>query len=158
MIYPIIIIFIIVPIILGILSVDINGDRISIREAIKGNFLTEPLRAGINAYIMLPVNNTEIPDSPTLVDIPSETEKKIDEITSQIADGVIFLFFQSREFGIWLGMATAPFHYILAVIVGFSFVFPVVCLYIAGFFYIVIKENKEIRKEFTAMRKGEQLQ
>jgi len=147
MIQPILIIFLILPIIVGILSVDINGDRFSVREAIKDNFMTEPLTTAFNAYIRAPINQTEIPPAPTIVDIPTETDKKIDEITSQLADGVVFLFIQSREFGVWMGIATAPFHYILAVVIGFSFVFPITFLYMSGFFYIIIKERKEILHE-----------
>ena len=152
MIQPILVIFLILPIILGILSVDINGNRFSIREAIKDNFMTEPLRTGLNAYLLQPLNKTDIPDAPTIVEIPTETDKKIDEITSQIADGVAFLFIQAREFGIWMGMATAPFHYLLAVVIGFSFLYPIMWLFIIGFFYITIAERKEIRREFHDMR------
>ena len=71
---------------------------------------------------------------------------------SMIADGITFLFLQSREFGVWMGIATAPFHYLLVVVIGFSFLYPTMWLFIVGFFYITIAERKEIRREFHDMR------
>lgn len=149
MIQPLIVIFLILPIILGILSVDVEGNRFSIREYIKGNFMTEPLRVGFESYLgKIPESNaTEVVN---LVELPENGS--MDNLQSIITDGIVFLFLQSREFGIWLGIATAPFHYLLAVLIGFSFLFPTVWLFIVGFFYISISERKEIRREFHDMR------
>ena len=151
MIQPLLVIFLILPIILGILSVDVEGNRFSIRDFIKGNFMTEPLRAGFEGYLgKIPESNaTEVVN---LVELPENGS--MNNLQSIITDGIVFLFLQSREFGIWLGIATAPFHYLLAVVIGFSFLFPSVWLFIVGFFYISISERKEIRKEFHDMRVG----
>jgi len=155
MIQPLLVIFLILPIILGILSVNTEGERISIIETIKNSFLREPIKAGLDAYVgdVDNGNQTETIDPrSTFIQLPEESEKSIDKVTSMVSDGITFLFLQSREFGIWMGMATAPFHYLLAVVIGFSFLFPTVWLFMVGFFYIVITERKEIRKEFHDMR------
>jgi len=150
MIQPLLVIFLILPIILGILSVDIDGNRFSIRDYIKDNWLTDPVRAGMQGFLgnIPESNSTEVVN---LVELPDENGS-LEKLQSIITDGIAFLFLQSREFGIWMGMATAPFHYLLAVVIGFSFLFPTVWLFIVGFFYIAITERKEIRKEFHDMR------
>ncbi len=156
MIQPLLVIFLILPIILGILSVDIEGNRFSIRDYIKDNWLTDPVRAGMQGYLgnIQESNRTEIVN---LVELPDENGS-LENLQSIISDGITFLFLQSREFGIWMGMATAPFHYLLAVVIGFSFLYPTMWLFIAGFFYITIAERKEIFNEIRNARKRVKMQ
>ena len=157
MIQPILVIFLILPIILGILSVDINGDRISIRDWIKDNIMTEPIRDAVKGYLG-EVQKVENQTQPQLILGVEDENKKIEELTSKIADGITFLFLQSREFGIWLGMNTAPFHYFLAILIGFVFLYPLTWMFIIGFFYIMISERKEIFNEMRNARKRVKMQ
>jgi len=161
MIQPLLTIFLILPIILGILSVNAEGERISIIETIKNSIFRDPIKAGLDAYVgdVDNGNQTETTDPPsTFLQFPEESEKSIDKVTSMVSDGIVFLFIQSREFGIWMGMATAPFHYLLAVVIGFSFIYPTMWLFIAGFFYITIAERKEIFNEIRNARHRTKMQ
>jgi len=156
MIQPLLVIFLILPIILGILSVDIEGNRFSIREFIKENWLAEPVRAGMQGFLgNIPQSNTT--EVVNLVELPDENGS-LEDLQSIITDGITFLFLQSREFGIWMGIATAPFHYLLAVVIGFSFLYPTMWLFIVGFFYITIAERKEIIHEMRNARKRVKMQ
>jgi len=143
---------IILPIIVGILSVDIDGNRISVREAIKDFIMTEPIRGTVKDYVgMVEIENKT--QAKGLIEIPfDETGNKLDGLTSQIADAITFLLIQSRDLGIWLGMATAPFHYLLAITIAFVFLFPDIWIYGVAFFYILIKEHKEIRQDIHDAR------
>lgn len=144
MIQPLITVMLILPILIGILSVDSEGNKFGIRQWLTDNVLTERVSKGIGGYIGTYDNATTVPQ---LIDLPPQTENSIDEFTSKIVDGAVFITLQGRDFGIWLGMATAPFHYLLAVLITFSFVYPIMWMYIFGFLYIIITENKEIRHE-----------
>lgn len=162
MIMPLISLVIVVPILIGILSVDINGERISIREflksdlvikitdAIKNNLPSNPETMGVNG---IPPEEVDGKAYSVLigVDFP-ESQKALDSLNKSIAEGVTFLAFQIKDFGVWLGMSTAPFHYLLAIIIAFSLLFPNAAVFVVGFFYIIIKENKEIRQEIHNAR------
>lgn len=169
MIQPLVTIIILIPLIIGIISVDINGKPQSIREFLKSDLMTNVTSIVENA---LPTNisppeqldqteteSTEIeeqeeesePLQPLFDFNMPETEKAIDDFNGSVADAVVFLVFNIKDFGIWIGMSTAPFHYFVALIVAFL-LFPIWWLYIIGFFYVVIKENKEIRNEIHNAR------
>lgn len=144
MIQPLITVMLILPILIGILSVDSEGNKFGVRQWLADNVLTERVSKGIGGYIGAYDNATAVPQ---LIDLPPQTQNSIDGFTSKIVDGAVFITLQGRDFGIWLGMATAPFHYLLAVLITFSFVYPIMWMYIFGFFYIIVTENKEIRHE-----------
>jgi len=161
MIQPLISLIIIFPLIIGILSVDITGEPQSIRQFLKSDTVGNVTSLVESA---LPSNPPEIPPKQDdiekepfepiyLVDIDlTESGKALDSFNTSVAQGITFLLFQVKDFGVWLGMSTAPFHYLLALLIGFSFLFPDIWMFIVGFFYIVIKEHKEIRMEFHNAR------
>ncbi len=147
MIGPYITALIILPMLIGILSVDVYGERISILELLK----SETAIVIINSIeSMLITNQTgtliEVDDAEDYklqINLP-ETEKALDIFNSSIAKGLTFLLFSIRDFGIWLGMATAPFHYLLAVLIAFSFLSPFNWLWIGSIFWVLIVERKEV--------------
>jgi len=160
MIMPLISVVIVVPMLIGIASVDINGEKTSIREFLRSDLMANITNAVKSA---LPSNAPPIeqeldeekePKNITyMVNMDlTESGKVIDSLNKSIAEGVTFLLFQVKDFGVWLGMSTAPFHYLLAVIIAFSLLFPNVSVFLVGFFYIVIKEHKEIRNEIHDAR------
>jgi len=148
MIQPLITTMLILPILIGILSVDADGNKFGVRDWLKENVLSDRVVDALQSYIGTydyVGNQTDL--NQPLLDIPSQADNSIDEFTSNVIDGVVFIILQGRDFGIWIGMSTAPFHYLIAAVMTFSFAFPMMWLYIIGFFYIVISENKEIRQE-----------
>jgi len=160
MIMPLISVVIVVPMLIGIASVDINGEKTSIREFLKSDLMANITNAVKSA---LPSNAPPIeqeldeekePKNITyMVNMDlTESGKVIDSLNKSIAEGVTFLLFQVKDFGVWLGMSTAPFHYLLGVVIAFSLLFPNVSVFLVGFFYIVIKEHKEIRNEIHDAR------
>lgn len=166
MIMPLISLVLVVPMLIGIASVDINGEKTSIREFLKSDLMVNITNTVKSA---LPSNAPEQelsllhreyhekekePENITyLVNMDLiESGKAIDSLNKSIAEGVTFLLFQVKDFGVWLGMSTAPFHYLLAVIIAFSLLFPNVSVFVVGFFYIIIKEHKEIRNDIHDAR------
>ncbi len=158
MIQPLVTVLLILPILIGILSVDSEGNKFGIRQWLADNVLTERVTESIGAYIGAYDNVSNQTTVPQFIEIPTQTENSIDEFTSKIVDGAVFITLQGRDFGIWLGMATAPFHYLLAVLITFSFVYPIMWMYIFGFLYIIITENKEIRHEIMNAKRGKPLE
>ena len=149
---------------IGIASVDINGEKTSIREFLKSDLMGNLTNVVKSA---LPSNAPNAPEQELdeekepenityLVDMDlmdlTESGKAIDSLNKSIAEGVTFLLFQVKDFGVWMGMSTAPFHYLLAVIIAFSLLFPNVSVFLVGFFYIIIKEHKEIRNDIHDAR------
>ena len=148
MIGPYITALIILPMLVGILSVDIYGERISILELLSSDVAVSVFRS---IETMLITNQTatliEVEDDGSdyklQINLP-ETERALDIFNSSIAKGLTFLLFSIRDFGVWLGMATAPFHYLLAVLIAFSFLSPFNWLWIASIFWVLIVERKEV--------------
>lgn len=169
MIQPIITMIILIPLLIGIISVDINGKPQSIREFLKTDLMGNAtsivelaLPSSISPSEQFEKNEIESTDIEEQEEEPEplqplldfnmpETEKAIDDFNGSVADAIVFLVFNIKDFGIWIGMATAPFHYFIAVIVAFL-LFPIWWLYIIGFLYVVVKENKEIRNEIHNAR------
>jgi len=160
MIMPLISLVIVVPILIGIASVDINGEKTSIREFLKSDLMrnitgivgsnlpSNPETIGVNE-----VTPEEEKEVQYIIDVDfPETQKAVDSLNKSIAEGITFLLFQVKDFGVWLGMSTAPFHYLLGVVIAFSLLFPNVSVFLVGFFYIIIKENKEIRNDIHDAR------
>lgn len=166
MIQPLVTLVILIPLIIGILSVDVTGKPTSIREFLRSDMMQNMTGIIENA---LPSNPPEPPEAfqepepepenvVYLIDIDlTESEKALDEVNRHVAEGITFLLLHVKDFGVYIGVSTAPFHYLVALIVAFL-LFPIWNLYIVGFFYIIIKENKEIRSEFKAMRQRKKLQ
>ncbi len=147
MIGPYITALIILPMLVGILSVDVYGERISILELLKSETAViifssiESMMITNQTGTLIEVDDAE--DYKLQINLP-ETEKALDIFNSSVAKGLTFLLFSIRDFGIWLGMATAPFHYLLAVLIAFSFLSPFNWLWIGSIFWVLIVERKEV--------------
>jgi len=159
MIMPLISLIIVLPMLIGILSVDIYGEKMSIRE-----FVNSDLMGNLTGIIA-----SNLPSNPETMGINDKqeeekeveylinldfplTQKAVDSLNKSIAEGITYLLFQVKDFGVWLGISTAPFHYLLAVVIAFSLLFPNVSVFVVGFWYIIITEHKEIRKEIHNAR------
>lgn len=141
------------PIIIGIASVTFEGEEYPIIQRIidareSGNldmsFIANMTGAGQQEEEpepMKPVVDGQIEPDETLIVLPEE----VNELLTMISKGIVFMALYARDFGVWIGMSTAPFHYVVAVLLAFTFFFPTLWLFIIGFFYILIKERKEIR-------------
>ena len=147
MIGPYITALIILPMLIGILSVDVYGERISILELLRSDTAVVIIRSIESMLItnqtatLIEVDDAE--DYKLQINLP-ETERALDIFNSSIAKGLTFLLFSIRDFGIWLGMATAPFHYLLAVLIAFSFLSPFNWLWIGSIFWVLTVERKEV--------------
>ena len=165
MIQPLITLVILVPIIIGILSVDVTGKPMSIREILRSDMMqnmTEIIEIALPTTAPVPPvppeqyleEEIEPPTHTThLIDVDlSESLKALNELNSNVAQGVTFLLFEVKNFGVWIGVSTAPFHYLVALVVGFL-LFPYWWLYITGFFVVIIKDRKEIFQEMKNARR-----
>ncbi len=140
------VLFLILPIILGILSVDINGNEFSLKEYVDGledsdNYGTDVIERHTG---LKEIEN----GSPEGIVINNED---FDTLIGDLAIAITAFVHFSGKFGIYLGQATAPLHYLLAVVMVFSFVFPILWMYIVASIFVVITERKEIKIVF---RKG----
>lgn len=157
---------VILPLIVGIISVDISGNPTSIRE-----FLKSDLMGNLTSIVSFAIPSTpsEVPQTvpqeepeeeideeekepvqPLLNFNTPETDKIMDDFVKYIGEGVVFIVFQIKDFGIWLGINTAPLHYALAVLIAFSFLSPYNWLWIGAIFWVVITERKEVYKIFKS--------
>jgi len=164
MIQPLITLVVLVPIIIGILSVDVTGKPMSIREILRSDIMqnmTEIIEIALPTTAPVPpeqyveeVEEFEPPSHTThLIDVDlSESLKALNELNSNVAQGITFLLFEVKNFGVWIGVSTAPFHYLVALGVGFL-LFPYWWLYMTGFFFIIIKDRKEIFQEMKNARR-----
>ena len=152
MIMPLFIVILIAPMMVGLLSVDIHGERFSIREFLNLSNGTETTEEYVSEQVDPNISFAQEGEPiNALIEFPEETQKTIDDLADNIATGVTFLLMRSNEFGVWLGVTFAPFHYGIALLLAFA-VFPYWWMFIGGFFYILIKERKEIRNEIRQMR------
>ena len=171
---------VVVPLLVGIITVDVVGEPRSIREFLASDFfgnITGVITMALPTNVPDPkfamdalqdniqmgnqskefFNVTEI-DEPVderpiyyIIDIDlEETGYAINSLNTAIAEGLIYFVYQIKEFGVWLGMATAPFHYLLAVLIAFSFLSPYNWLWIGSIFWVVTTERKEIYNIFKS--------
>jgi len=153
MIQPLVMLVLILPLLIGILSVDIHGNQFSIREWLNLNNATSPATEGyIESQIDITGDVSGESEKNAFLEFPEESQEAIDTLTKQITTGISFLLQQSKILGVWIGVTTAPFHYVLAVLIAFLFIFPEMWIFVVGFFYILIKEHKEIRQEIHDAR------
>lgn len=151
---------IVLPLIVGMISVDINGSPTSIKEFLRSDLMqnaTSILKGQLTTdneieeseEIEEEVEEEEKEPVQPLISINTpETDKIMDDLGKYVGDGVVYIAFNIKDFGVWLGVSTAPFHYGLAVLIAFSFLSPYNWLWIGAIFWVVTTERKEIYNIF----------
>lgn len=154
MILPYLYIFLVFPVLVGIVSVDINGVPYSSLDYIKDRLSVLDLDANKAKQALEDeliqdesfINNTNSFSYPEAIVLPDNIKNGL-----SIAWGYIwFLGSQSKDLGTWIGTSTAPFHYPIAFAIAVFALFLNQMLWIIGFFYLLITEwdeFKSIRKK-----------
>jgi len=123
--------------IIGILSIDIHGNEFSISEFLESFDTAE------EAVSSMILDIDEEPPDATMVNL--ELPKGIELLINDFAKALTFLAIMSVTLGKWLGQQTAPFHYLLAIVIGFLTILPYAIFWIIAVFTVIIKERKEIK-------------
>ena len=146
MILPYLYIFLVFPVIVGILTVDLDGNIISFSEYIRDRLA--PLDID---NIKEGVQTTEEPDESFLnstnsfrVD-PIILPENVSKGLSKVWDAFWFLGSQSKDLGTWIGTSTTPFHYVIAFAIAVFALFLNQMMWIIGFFYLLITEFDEFK-------------
>jgi len=146
MILPYLYLFLVFPILVGILSVDNNGEPFSTLDYIKDRLapmdidnieegiqtVEEPDEGFLNSTNAIEPNGIILPDN-------------VSEGMSVIWDSLWFLGSQSKDLGTWIGTSTAPFHYVIAFVIAVFAIFLQQMFWIIGFFYLLVTEWDEFK-------------
>jgi len=146
MILPYLYLFLVFPVLVGILSVDNNGEPFSTLDYIRDRFAPmdiDNIEEGIQTVEepdegFLNSTNAIEPDGIILPD-------NIAEGMSAIWDALWFLGSQSKDLGTWIGISSAPFHYVIAFAIAVFAIFLQQMFWIIGFFYLLITEFDEFK-------------
>ncbi len=147
MILPYLYIFLVFPILVGILSVDSDGQPFSSIEYIRERLAILDFEAPEPEEIVEPsedssfINNTNSFAYPDVIQLPNEVSKGINTAWTYIW----FLGSQSKDLGTWIGTSTAPFHYLIAFAIAVFALFLNQMFWIIGFFYLLITEFDEFK-------------
>ena len=147
MILPYLYIFLVFPVLVGILSVDNDGqpfnslDYIKDRLAIFDVKVPEELKENIVDEEDDFFDNTNSFDYPDVVVLPDEMKDGLKTAWTYIW----FLGSQSKDLGTWIGTSTAPFHYLIAFAIAVFALFLNQMFWIIGFFYLLITEFDEFK-------------
>jgi len=152
MILPYLYIFLFFPVIVGILSVDNNGEPFSAIDYIAERLsrldiprpeeqirLEEDEQEGF-------LNSTNAFDYPNLLKLPTDVNEGLNAVWSYLW----FVGSQSKDLGTWIGVNTAPFHYAIALSIAIVTLFTNQFMMLIAFFYLLItdwQEFKNIRKK-----------
>ncbi len=147
MILPYLYIFLVFPVLVGILSVDINGEPFSALDYI-GERLARLDIPPPPDVIMVDVdeeesfiNGTNSLDYPPVVQLPNEINDGLNTVWTYLW----FLGSQSKDLGTWIGTSSAPFHYVIAFAITVCALFLNQMFWIIGFFYLLITEFDEFK-------------
>jgi len=149
MILPYLYVFLVFPVILGILSVDIDGNQFSSLDYIRDRLAILDLNA-TNAKEIYEeeidedesfINSTNAFTYPEAVVLPKPVNDGINKVWGYIW----FLGSQSKDLGTWIGTSTAPYHYLIAFAIAVFALFLNNMLWIIGFFYLLITEFDEFK-------------
>jgi len=146
MILPYLYIFLVFPVLVGIVSVDINGQPFSALDYIAERLsrldipAPEPDEIGIDEEESF-INQTNSFAYPEVIKLPNEIDQGLNDAWSYIW----FLGSQSKDLGTWIGTSTAPFHYLIAFAIAVFALFLNSMLWIIGFFYLLITEFDEFK-------------
>ena len=144
MILPYLYVFLIFPVLVGILSVDINGQPFSsldyITDRLSGLDIKAPEREPFEEDFSF-INQTDSFQYPEVIELPSEVSNGITTAWTYIW----FLGSQSKDLGTWIGTSSAPFHYVIAFAIAVFALFINQMMWIIGFFYLLITEFDEFK-------------
>lgn len=134
----IVILSLIMPMFLGMLVVDLDGNVIGFSQSII-NFSDHGFgKMVLSAMLFGMAEDENTIKNPETITLQMPFEEKI--------GGILTIFvFSSYEFGIQLGVLTAPFNYLAGFLLIIIFVIPSMWLWLFAFVYLAIKERKEIR-------------
>ena len=156
---------VILPLLVGIISVDISGNPTSIREFLKSDMMGNLTSIVSSAVPTTPSEDPQtVPEEEPEEEIEEEkeplqplinlntpeTDKIMDDFGKYVGEGVVYIVFQIKDFGVWLGINTAPLHYALAVLIAFSFLSPYNWLWVGAIFWVIVEERKEVYKIFKS--------
>jgi len=139
-------IFLFFPVIVGMLSIDAEGNEFSPIAYILERLPT--LVAVTDTGVMIndeenteDVEEDEVEPLPELINLPPE----ISESISTLWKFMWFLGSQSKDLGVWIAMSTYPFHYVIAFLVATFGLFWYPITTVVAFFYLLITEWGEFR-------------
>jgi len=147
MILPYLYMFLVFPVLVGILSVDSDGQPFSSLQYIKDRLAVFDLKVPEEVEEVMVeeeddfLENTNSFDYPDIIELPSEIKDGLKTAWSYIW----FLGSQSKDLGTWIGTSTAPFHYPIAFAIAVFALFLNQMLWIIGFFYLLITEFDEFK-------------
>lgn len=140
-------IFLFFPVLLGILSIDSEGNKFNPMAYILE--LMPTLSGSLN---IVSVNGTE---DVTELEETSEDESEpsiIMELPNEVNEGINkvwqllwFVGSQSYKLGLWIGISTFPFHYFVGFAIAVLAVFWYPMMFVIAFFYLLITEFDEFR-------------
>jgi len=151
LILPYLYVFLVFPVLVGILAVDLDGQPFSaidyIGERLAGMNFEPPEQDEEEMQGMKDegfINNTNSFAYPELVQLPDQ----IDDGLNTAWAFIWFLGSQSKDLGTWIGTSTAPFHYVIAFVIAVFALFINQTMWIIAFFYLLFTgEFKNIRKK-----------
>ena len=147
MILPYLYIFLVFPVLVGIVSVDIDGQPFSALDYIGERLSRLDIEAPEPDEIVQPsedssfINNTNSFAYPEVIKLPNEIEQGLNDAWAYIW----FLGSQSKDLGTWIGTSTAPYHYLIAFAIAVFALFLNQMFWIIGFFYLLITEFDEFK-------------
>ena len=132
------------PVLVGILSVDIDGQPFSALDYI-GERLSR-LDIDVPESTEEPedqsfINQTNSFAYPEVIKLPNEIDQGLTDAWAYIW----FLGSQSKDLGTWIGTSTAPYHYLIAFAIAVFALFLNQMFWIIGFFYLLITEFDEFK-------------
>lgn len=147
MILPYLYIFLVFPVLVGIVSVDINGEPFSALDYIAERLsrldfeASEPPEEPESVEDFDFINQTNSFAYPEVIKLPNEIDEGLNDAWAYIW----FLGSQSKDLGTWIGTSSAPFHYVIAFAIAVFALFLNQMMWIIGFFYLLITEFDEFK-------------
>jgi len=131
------------------MSVDMNGDPFSAMDYIAerlSRFDAQPPDGfddllGVDREEATFLNGTNSLDSLSVIELPSNVNDGINAIWAYMW----FLGSQSKDLGTWIGVSTAPFHYMIAISIALVTLFTNQFMMVIAFFYLLITEFDEFK-------------
>ena len=151
MILPYLYIFLVFPVLVGMLAVDLDDQPFSATLYIQERLAMlniEPPEQDVEEKKEIIdesfINNTNSFAYPELVQLPDQ----IDDGLNTAWTYIWFLGSQSKDLGTWIGTSSAPFHYVIAFLIAVFALFINQTMWIIAFFYLLFTgEFKNIRKK-----------
>lgn len=153
MILPYLYIFLVFPVLVGILTVDIDGKPFSALDYISERLSRLDIEADeVKSEVKEQIENGDLEDQSFLNNTNAFDYPPAIQLPNEIKDGLgsawsymWFLGSQAKDLGTWIGISTAPFHYPIAFVIAVFALFLNQMLWIIGFFYLLITEFDEFK-------------